>query len=215
MKKKIICFIPIKKKSERLKKKNFRILNKKPLYKHTIDKVIKIKDFDKIIVDTDSKEIQKYCVNRKISFIHRNKRLLKPKSNGNDLLKYWISIEPNYDLYFQIHVTSPFVSLNSIKKSVKILKAKNKFNSVFTATKEFSWYWFDKKPINFNKNILKRSQDLEPVIRDTTFLYGISKKEFLRKNSRIGSNPYIILLDRKESIDINDILDFKVAQNIK
>ena len=66
MKKKIICFIPIKKKSERLKKKNFRILNKKPLYKHTIDKVIKIKDFDKIIVDTDSKEIQKYCVDRKI-----------------------------------------------------------------------------------------------------------------------------------------------------
>ena len=140
MKKKSSALSLLRKK-RKIKKKNFRILNKKPLYKHTIDKVIKIKDFDKIIVDTDSKEIQKYCVDRKISFIHRNKRLLKPKSNGNDLLKYWISIEPNYDLYFQIHVTSPFVSLNSIKKSVKILKAKNKFNSVFTAVKEFSWYW--------------------------------------------------------------------------
>lgn len=212
MKKKIICFVPIKQKSERIKNKNFQIIGKKPLYKYIIDKLKKVKDFDKVIIDTDSKEIQNYCIKKKICFIQRKKFLAKKNANGNDLLKYWIELEPNYDFYFQVHVTSPFVKIESIKKSINFLKFNKKYNSIFTATKEYSWYWFKNKPINFRKFNLTRSQDLDPLIRDITFLYGISKKEFLKRNSRIGSRPYALILTKEESIDINENLDLKFSR---
>ena len=82
-KKKVICFIPIKKNSERLKSKNFRTIDGKPLYKHIVDKVNKIKEFDKIVVDTDSAKIQSYCKLKNITFI---KRLDYLKTNKPDFI---------------------------------------------------------------------------------------------------------------------------------
>lgn len=64
-KKKIICFIPIKKDSERIKSKNFKYIGSKPLFRYIVDKVANIKEFDKFIVDSDSKEIQNYCKKKK------------------------------------------------------------------------------------------------------------------------------------------------------
>ncbi len=213
-KKKIICFIPIKKDSERLKLKNFRKIDGKPLFKHVLDKINKIKDFDKVVVDTDSKEIHKYCLKKNIPFIKRLDYLKTNKANGNDLLKYWIKIEPNYDYYFQIHVTSPFVKIETIKKCINQLLVSKKINSVFTAVKEYSWYWFKNKPINFNKYKLTRSQDLKPIIRDITFLYGISKNEFLKRNSRISSKPYPVYVSKEESVDINENFDLVFARSL-
>ncbi|MBD1149528.1 acylneuraminate cytidylyltransferase family protein [Pelagibacterales bacterium SAG-MED27] len=212
-KKKIICFIPIKKFSERLKSKNFRIIGGKPLYKHVIEKVIKTKKFHKIVIDTDSKEIQNFCKLKKINYLERLDHLKSNKANGNDLLKYWLKIEPNFDYYFQLHVTSPLIKTQTIKKCVIELLKNKKINSIFTAVKEYSWYWFKNKPVNFPKYKLQRSQTLNPIIRDITFLYGISKKEFLKRNSRIGSKPHPYFVKDEEAIDINEDFDLKLAKN--
>ena len=150
-KKKTICFVPIKKNSERLKNKNFKKIGKKPLFQHILDKIINIKQFDKIVVDTDSEIIQKYCITKNIPYLKRLEYLKSNKANGNDLLKYWINVEPNFDYYFQIHVTSPLVKIENIRKCINFLKTNKKFNSIFTAVKEYSWYWFKNKPINFKK----------------------------------------------------------------
>ena len=58
-KKKVICFIPIKKNSERLKSKNFRTIDGKPLYKHIVDKVNKIKEFDGMWISSLTHSISK------------------------------------------------------------------------------------------------------------------------------------------------------------
>ena len=57
---KIVAIIPIKSKSERVRGKNFRKIKGKPLYRYLLDKLKKC-DFDEIYVDSDSKEIAKYC----------------------------------------------------------------------------------------------------------------------------------------------------------
>ena len=50
---KIVAIIPIKKKSERVKNKNFLKINNKPLFQYLLEKVKKC-DFDEIYVDSDS-----------------------------------------------------------------------------------------------------------------------------------------------------------------
>ena len=54
---KCIAIIPIKKRSTRVKNKNFKRLRKK-LYQYFIDKIKKC-NFDEIYVDSDSTEIKK------------------------------------------------------------------------------------------------------------------------------------------------------------
>ena len=50
---KIVAIIPIKSKSKRVKNKNFKIINKKPLYHFLLSK-LKRCNFDEIFIDSDS-----------------------------------------------------------------------------------------------------------------------------------------------------------------
>ena len=84
---KIVAIIPIKSKSERVKNKNFKKVNGKPLYKFLLEK-LKRCNFDEIYIDSDSKEIKKYCIKNNYKFIQRLPKLSKNDANGNDLLNY-------------------------------------------------------------------------------------------------------------------------------
>ena len=52
MNNKVVVIVPIKTVSKRVKNKNFRIVNKKPLYQFLLNK-LKFCNFDEIYVDTD------------------------------------------------------------------------------------------------------------------------------------------------------------------
>ena len=53
---KIVAIVPIKSQSKRVKNKNFKKINGKPLYKYLLDK-LKFTNFNEIYVDSDSSEI--------------------------------------------------------------------------------------------------------------------------------------------------------------
>ena len=54
-----IAIIPARKNSKRIKNKNIKLFNGKPLIYWTIKIVLKTKLFDKVFVSTDSKKIKK------------------------------------------------------------------------------------------------------------------------------------------------------------
>ena len=57
---KIVAIIPIKSNSERVTKKNFKKIRGKPLYEYLLNKLTNV-HFDEIYVDSDSKNLEKYC----------------------------------------------------------------------------------------------------------------------------------------------------------
>ena len=70
MNNKVVVIVPIKTVSKRVKNKNFRIVNKKPLYQFLLNK-LKFCNFDEIYVDTDSTKIKKFCKSKNIKVINR------------------------------------------------------------------------------------------------------------------------------------------------
>ena len=141
-KKKIVCIVPIKQNSKRVKGKNFKKLGKLPLYEHLFKKLKKT-NFDEIYIDSDSKEIEKITSKYGFKFIKRLKDLSKDSANGNDLLLYHAKIIPNADLYFQIFVTSPLLKISTINACIEKLDKSKKYDSILTATKIHSWFWFN------------------------------------------------------------------------
>jgi len=204
---KIIATIPIKRKSERVPGKNFRDINGIPLYQITIEK-LKNCDFDKIYVDTDSEEIKEYCLKNAIEIIDRLPHLAENSANGNDLLNYHSSII-NADIYFQIFITAPTLSVQSINNCIKILKNAKNYDSILTVEEIYSWFWFDNNPVNYNPVELPRSQDAKPVIKETTGLYGIRKNALLANKCRIGNKPYFFKVDPSETLDLDNEEDFR------
>lgn len=211
---KTACFIPIKAHSERVPGKNFRMLNGKKLYEYIIEHAIDAGCFDDIYIDTNSEEIKQYTVEKGLYVIERLEILAQNAANGNDLLVYHYKIHPEYDYYFQLFATAPYLKAESIRGCCDALISSEEYDSCFTALKNNSFCWLNSQPVNYRPGILPRSQDMTPVIEETTGMYGISKESLNKYRSRVGRNPLIYFVNKFEAVDINTEDDLLIAEYI-
>lgn len=211
---KTACFIPIKAHSERVQGKNFRILNGKKLYEYIIQHAIEADSFDDIFVDTNSEEISKYAREKDCRVIKREEKLAQNDANGNDLLNYHYEQYPVYDYYFQLFATAPYLQPKTITECVEKLVNSTLYDSCFTALEHHGFFWIGENSINYRPCILPRSQDMMPMIEETTGLYGIKKFALEKYRCRIGAKPYIHFVNKFEAVDINTEADLKMAEYI-
>lgn len=208
------CFIPIKVNSERVPGKNFRELNGKKLYEYIVEHTLEADVFNDIYVDTNSEEIKAYCDRMDCKVIERKEALAQSTANGNDLLNYHFSLYPQYDYYFQLFATAPYLQTQSIRDCVAELTNSTIYDSCFTAVRHQSFFWLNDSPINYRPCILPRSQDMLPMVEETTGLYGISKQALEKYRCRIGARPYIYFVSKFEAVDINTEEDLRIAEYI-
>ena len=208
------CFIPIKANSERVPGKNLKLLNGKKLYHYICENAKEADVFDDIYIDTNSDEIAMYAEDHGCHAIDRMPELALNTANGNDLLVYHYTLFSSYDYYFQLFATAPYLQPQSIKTCYDILTSSSVYDSCFTATKNHSFYWYANNPVNYRPEILPRSQDMLPVIEETTGLYGISRESLEKYRCRIGRNPYMHIVDKFQAVDINTEEDFKIAEYV-
>ena len=211
---KTACFIPIKANSERVKGKNLRSLNGKPLYMYISEHVQASGVFDDVFIDTNSPEIVEYASNMGFRVIERLPELAQNTANGNDLLVHHFEILPDYDYYFQVFATAPFMQPETIRTCWERLTSSEEYDSCFCATENHGFYWLGGNPVNYRPGILPRSQDLSPVFEETTGLYGISREALSKYRCRIGRKPYIHIVNKFEAVDINTEQDWKMAELI-
>lgn len=211
---KTACFIPIKSNSERVPGKNFRVLNGKKLYEYICEHVEQANVFDEVFIDTNSEEIAEYAQKKNFKVIERKPELARNTANGNDLILAHFEQYPDFDYYFQLFATAPYLQPETIKICFEKLISSNTYDSCFTAVPNNGFFWLNGTPINYRPGILPRSQDLLPVLEETTGLYGISRESLRKYHCRIGRNPYIHMVSKYEAVDINTEEDLKIAESV-
>ena len=209
---KTAAFIPIKQLSERVKGKNFRLISGIPLYKSIITKALKSESFTTVFVDTDSDEIANFAISEGAEHIQRREDLAKNTANGNDLLVHHMQIHPDYDYYFQLFATAPFMKISTIQAAVNGLLNSAEHDSVLTVIPHHGFFWRAGMPISYRPDLLPRSQDLTAIEEETTGLYGIFKDSLKRLNARIGAKPLFIPVNKLEAVDLNTEEDFAFAE---
>ena len=192
--KKYLALILARKNSKRLKNKNIKVLGKKPLIVITLDNLIRIRYlFEDIIVSSDSKTVEKYTKQKKVTFIKRptNLALSRTSSEKSAIhsIKRYEKEFSKIDYIILLQVTSPFRKNSTIKKIIDLSK-KYPNDQIVTVSDRIT-----KKP----NGVLY----LTP--KDTLF----KKKNFSCKNFR----PYLIK-SKKESLDIDTYEDFKIAKKM-
>lgn len=208
------CFIPIKANSERVPGKNFRVLNCRKLYEYICEHVKAADAFDDVFIDTNSQEIANFAAGMGFSVIKRKPELALNTANGNDLLNYHFELYPNYDYYFQLFATAPYLQPESIRACSDKLVNSTVYDSCFTAVKHQGFFWLNDTSINYRPCILPRSQDMQPVVEETTGLYGISHDALAKYRCRIGAKPYVHYVSKFEAVDINTEEDLKIAEYV-
>lgn len=220
---KILAIIPARSGSKGLKNKNIKLLNGKHLIGYTIEAAIKSNIFTDIIVSTDSEEYAEISkvYGAKVPFL-RSKELSSDTASSIDVIIDAINKMENlgkkYDYFMLLQPTSPLRTEKNIKESFELLK-KKKANSIISVCEvDHSPLISNVLPENLSlvnflekaKNI--RRQDMPKYYRINGAIYLCKVDWFLKYKDMYKEKSYAYIMDKKYSIDIDDEIDFKLAE---
>jgi len=207
----MIIFIPIKEHSERVPKKNFRLLDNEKLYLRQINK---FKKLFQVYVDTDSEEIYNELSNTEnVTVYYREESLLGDDTSVNLLIKNLINKYNINDYICQIHVTSPFLEPETIQ-NINL----EDYDSIVSVDIIQSRIWKKENigmiPINHNPMKLEKTQDLEKIYVENSGFYIFKTKTFLKYDNRIGIKSKFVELKFPENVDIDTENDWNLVEKL-
>ena len=218
-KQKIVALLPMKANSERVKGKNFREFNGKPLFRWTLDTLLAIKEIDQVIINTDAREIlaeNGLVETDRIVIRDRKKEICGDMVSMNLIIEDDVN-NVNADIYLMTHTTNPLmtaITVGGALESFQTQKNSGDADSLFTVDKiQTRFYREDCSAVNHDPDNLLRTQDLEPWFEENSNLYIFTKEAFDKTNARIGENPMMYETSKFESIDIDtpDDWDFAIV----
>lgn len=231
MKKKvnIICIITARSGSKGLKNKNIRKLRGLPLIAHTIIAAKKSKMLSRIILSTDSKLYRKIGIKfgAEVPFI-RPKRLATATSHHPDVVNHAVNFMEKkeqviFDYVVMLQPTSPFRSSKHIDEAImKFLNEKN--DSLISIKKQDypPWWLFNLKKKKLGqflqykrKNVFNlERQEFPNLYRPNGAIYVSNRNTLYKRNLINPKSCGYYIMNEKDSVDIDNLIDLKVAENI-
>ena len=208
---KIVAIMPIKLINERCPGKNTRMLGGKPLLQYELDSLEKTGLCDSINVFCSSEDVIPF-IPEGVNFIKRSKDLDLPTANFNQIFSAFVR-ELDSDIYVFAHATAPFISVQTMSECIEAVKS-GEYDSAFCAEKIQDFLWQNGKPLNFDATNLPRTQDLQPIYKETSGVYVFTKEVFLEYGRRIGIKPFVKCVGFKEMVDIDNPEDFDLAETL-
>lgn len=215
-----IAIIPARSGSKGLVNKNILMLLDKPILAYTIEAAIQSEKFIKVIVSTDSLEYKEIAEKYGAEVVMRGEELSNDSATSymviKDVLEKDLGVE--YDYFVLLQPTSPFRNYQHINESIEKFE-KNISNYDFlvsmTETSKTSTLI---KPIEEDESLKHYDLDFSNYKRQNYKEYYpngaifIGKnKEYLERKHFLGKKSLAYFMNKADSIDIDDRLDFEFA----
>ena len=211
---KIVALVPMRHDSQRVKGKNYRQLAGKPLYQHILSTLLNCPEISEVVVDTDSQPIMDGIrgVYPQVRILPRPEHLRAGEIPMNDVLLHDIS-QVEADFYLQTHSTNPLLTPGTISHAIQIMLDNYPgYDSLFSVTRWQTRLWDELgRAINHNPDVLLRTQDLPPVYEENSCLYIFTRQTLQNEHNRIGERPFLFEIDASEAWDIDEEIDFLMA----
>ncbi len=209
----ITAIIPVKKDSTRLPGKNILPFGDSNLLVHKIRQLKEVKEVSSIVVSSDSEEMLEMAEEEGVIPMKRPKQYADESLPISEFVSY-LSDVVDGDHYMWSCVTSPLVDAVLYKEAIHIYfeKLEAGYDSLVTVSM-FQHYLMDESgPFNFSRG--RNHPNSQKLPRLYLFTNGIQltpREKYKEWGDRIGEKPYLMLVGKKESIDIDDIYDYKFA----
>ena len=217
-------FTYIKNDLSRVPRKNFRILGEAPLWKHLI---CRANSLFEVFIDTDSQEVIDEC-NRDdrlsgVVVYSRDQKFIDMENDPDNSLSPALLMVENFlskfvedddEVILLTHVTSPFLKTETMLRAANILE--EGFDTVHSVTvkQDFAWLESFDNPINFNPEVVQRTQDLDKIYFSNGAFFIFTKKTFMKNLNRFGENNFLYEIDKVEGLEIDTMEDFEFAKTV-
>lgn len=217
-----LAIIPARGGSKRLPRKNVLDLAGKPLIAWTVEAALRSTYINQVVITSDDDEILSVADTYGAQMIKRPEDLATDIATSFDAVNHAIENSEQYDFIVLLQPTSPLRTSRHIDEAIELLISKNADAIISVCDMDHSPLWSNVLPENGSmehflrddvKN--KRSQDLEKYYRLNGAIYICKTNKLLNEKSfMLKENIFAYQMDRQSSIDIDEELDFKIAETI-
>jgi CMP-N-acetylneuraminic acid synthetase len=216
-KSKVICMIPARMGSQRLKQKNLRLLNGVPLITRAIQKAKKVDLFDEIWVNSEHNTFKQIAEEEGINFHNRPVELANNTATSEDFV-YEFMKKHKCDFLVQLHTIAPLLDLETIKQFTHHLIT-TKPDAQFSVILEQIECFYNNSPINFDINNKSNSQELKPIQRLTWSITGWKTAHYIKIYEAKHCATYagtisFFTISRLESLIIKNKSDLELVKRI-
>jgi len=220
MSKKVSSFLPCRKGSERVPRKNIKPFAGYPsgLIQVKLGQLLASEMIDEVVLSTNDDEIRAYAESlneSRIRIHHREEALASSHTSTDQLVSHAFDLIPDGDILWT-HVTSPFITAAGYDAIIRLYREKLQegYDSLMTTTALRSFLWQYGKPINYDRSVEKwpRTQTLEAVHEVNSGVFLAASDVYRDHNDRIGLKPWLYDLEKFMSHDIDWPEDFAIAE---
>ena len=220
-----IAVIPARSGSKGLKDKNIKEMAGKPLMAYTIEAALLSGVFDEVMVSTDSEKYaeiaRKYGAS--VPFL-RSEETSGDKASTWDTVREVLSNYSNlgveFDVVAVLQPTSPLRTADDIRGGVELFDKNNATAVIGVCELEHSINICNVLGENnsmdgfFDSNVSGRRQDAGKYYRINGALYIQKVSDLMAKKNIYGEGSYAYIMDKRASVDVDDEMDFKMAESL-
>lgn len=215
---KYVAEIPARLGSKRVKQKNLRLIDGKPMIAYAIEACRDAKRITEVYVNTESDVIAKIGLDYSVNHYKR-----KPELAGDtivsDQFNYDFLQNTDCDVLVMVNPVSPLVEASDIDSAIEYFE-KNKLDSLISVKNEQLQSFYQGKSLNFDSDdLLPMTQDLEPIQvcvwticiwKKETFIKAYEEKGYAVFSGNYGLWP----IDPIKSVKVSYEEDFLMAEQL-
>ena len=213
----VIAFIPVRGGSKSIPLKNIKPFCGKPLVCWTIEALEKCTLVDRIVVATDSPEIectvQAYPYN-KVTIYHRlAENAADTSSTESVMLEYIDAAKPSSDdIFMLVQATSPMTRAEDFAEGIEMLGSGN-FDSILSCVRNYRFFWNeDGTSANYDYKSRPRRQDFAGNLMENGAFYINTVKGVVESGNRLSGRIGICEMPEFTAFEIDEPDDWTVME---
>lgn len=217
-----IAIITARSGSKGLPNKNILMLGDKPVLAYSIEAAVKSKVFDKIIVSTDSEEYKEISEKYGAEVMMRSEELSSDTATSYQVLEDVLNkVDIPFEYFVLLQPTSPFRTEKHILEAIeKFEKNINNFDFLVSMVESgkssglFVEIDEDESLKNYTADFSNYRRQAYKEFHPNGAIFLGKKNEYLEKKHFYGEKSLAYIMDKEDSVDIDDRLDFEIALTI-
>jgi CMP-N-acetylneuraminic acid synthetase len=210
----IHAVFPVRAGSKRVVNKNIRPFAGSTLLEIKVRQLLAVKGLAGVYVSSESPEMLELAEKAGAKPLLREAAFATDDIPMSDVYAHIAGQMPEGDILFT-HATNPVCGTESFKRCIETYRNMSvEFDSLTTVKEVKDFLYLDGKALNFDPTRKPRSQDLPDIVKLTHAVSILPRSLMIDCKNIMGRSPYFLKQDDVESIDIDNELDFRIAEFI-
>lgn len=213
----ILAVIPARGGSKGIPRKNVRLLNNQPLISYTIQKALASSHDLDVCVSTDDLEIAQIARNYGAKVMNRDSQLAQDAVTLDPVIydayqRMEAQENQSYDLIVTLQPTSPLLEVETLDQAISKIINEESIDSIISVVNDPHLAWKEEKGsiVPAYEKRLNRQELPNHYVETGAFL--ITRKSSISKDSRLGETVDVFVVNEEESVDIDTIQDWWLAE---